>query len=212
MEKETIDNWSLLLTEYPFVKEGMFAEDYWEERLYWGMHLAEVREETYKPIWKQRMGEIGDECVTDEFFNIEYSILSELKDALGKQEVDISRFDAKSLKMEEKLWECYIDMLGDAGYITGVINKLNAQEQIIMDCSNIKITERGLEHLQKDPIMQKLHVSKKSYRMDRKVHNMTEQEREEGLKERERIMAEEKLKAFPLTEKEIEELKKQGRL
>ena len=31
MEKETIDNWSLLLTEYPFVKEGMFAEDYWEQ-------------------------------------------------------------------------------------------------------------------------------------------------------------------------------------
>lgn len=41
---------------------------------------------------------------------------------------------------------------------------------------------------------------------------MTDKEREEGLKERERIMAEEKLKAFPLTEEEIEELKKQGRI
>ena len=92
MEREIIDD--ALLFEYPFAKEGMFADDYWEERLYWGMHLTEVREGTYKPIWKQRMGEIGDECVKDEFFNIEYRILSELRNALGKSEVDISRFDA----------------------------------------------------------------------------------------------------------------------
>ena len=30
MEKETIDDW-VLLFEYPFAKEGMFAEDYWEQ-------------------------------------------------------------------------------------------------------------------------------------------------------------------------------------
>ena len=158
MEREIIDD--ALLFEYPFAKEGMFADDYWEERLYWGMHLTEVREGTYKPIWKQRMGEIGDECVKDEFFNIEYRILSELRNALGKSEVDISRFDAKSLKIEEKLWRCYLDMLGDAGYITGVVSELNDQGKIIMDCSNIEITERGLEHLQKDPIMQKIHSCK----------------------------------------------------
>lgn len=38
--------------------------------------------------------------------------------------------------------------------------------------------------------------------------NMTDKEKDEGLKERERIMAEEKLRPFPLTEKEIEQLKK----
>lgn len=32
---------------------------------------------------------------------------------------------------------------------------------------------------------------------------MTDKEKEEGLKERERIMAEEKLRPFPLTEKEL---------
>lgn len=41
---------------------------------------------------------------------------------------------------------------------------------------------------------------------------MDKKEYEAALKEREQIMAEEKIKAFPLTEKEIEELKKQGRI
>lgn len=42
--------------------------------------------------------------------------------------------------------------------------------------------------------------------------NMTDKEKDEGLKEWERIMAEEKLRPFPLTEKEIEQLKKEGRI
>lgn len=41
---------------------------------------------------------------------------------------------------------------------------------------------------------------------------MTQKEYEEALKEREQIMAEEKLKAFPLTEEEIEQLRKEGRI
>ena len=40
---------------------------------------------------------------------------------------------------------------------------------------------------------------------------MTKTEYEKALEEREKILREEKMKAFPLTE-EIEELKKQGRL
>lgn len=41
---------------------------------------------------------------------------------------------------------------------------------------------------------------------------MRNKELERNLKERERIMAEEKLKAFPLTNEEIEQLKKEGRI
>ena len=41
---------------------------------------------------------------------------------------------------------------------------------------------------------------------------MTDKEKEEGVKERERIMSEEKLRPFPLTEEEIEQLKKEGRI
>ena len=41
---------------------------------------------------------------------------------------------------------------------------------------------------------------------------MTKKENDDGLKERERIMAEEKTKAFPLTEEEIKKLKKEGRI
>ena len=41
---------------------------------------------------------------------------------------------------------------------------------------------------------------------------MKKKEHRKALKERERALREEKLKAFPLTEKEIEELKKQGRI
>ena len=41
---------------------------------------------------------------------------------------------------------------------------------------------------------------------------MTKTEYEKALEEREKILREEKMKAFPLTEEEIEELKKQGRI
>lgn len=41
---------------------------------------------------------------------------------------------------------------------------------------------------------------------------MTKTEYEKALEEREKILREEKMKAFPLTEEEIEELKRQGRL
>lgn len=41
---------------------------------------------------------------------------------------------------------------------------------------------------------------------------MTDKELEKSLKEREQIMAEEKIKAFPLTEEEIKQLKKEGRI
>lgn len=50
----TIDYWSLMLTEYLFVREGMTEEEYWEEIDYWGHHLEEVKAGTYKPLWKQR--------------------------------------------------------------------------------------------------------------------------------------------------------------
>ena len=41
---------------------------------------------------------------------------------------------------------------------------------------------------------------------------MTKTEYEEALKEREQTLLDEKLKAFPLTEEEIEQLKKEGRI
>ena len=41
---------------------------------------------------------------------------------------------------------------------------------------------------------------------------MTKKENVEGLKERERIMTEEKTKAFPLTEDEVKKLKEEGRI
>lgn len=41
---------------------------------------------------------------------------------------------------------------------------------------------------------------------------MTKQENEKELKEREEVLYNEQLKAFPLTEEEIEQLKKEGRI
>lgn len=52
---EIIDNWNpILLNGYPFIREGMTAREYLEERDYWGLHMKEYHNGTYKPLWQQR--------------------------------------------------------------------------------------------------------------------------------------------------------------
>lgn len=47
----------ILLNQYPFVHEGMTVRDYLEEKQYYLNHCKEVRNLTYKPLWKQKEAE-----------------------------------------------------------------------------------------------------------------------------------------------------------
>ena len=52
---EIIDNWDLRLLEYPFVRKGMTAKEYDEEKAYMlSRPLEEIKQGLYKPLWKQR--------------------------------------------------------------------------------------------------------------------------------------------------------------
>ena len=42
----------ILLNQYPF--EGMTVGEYLEEKKYYLNHCKEVRNRTYKPLWKQK--------------------------------------------------------------------------------------------------------------------------------------------------------------
>ena len=44
----------ILLNQYPFVHAGMTVRDYLEEKQYYLNHCKEVRNGTYRPLWKQK--------------------------------------------------------------------------------------------------------------------------------------------------------------
>lgn len=57
---ETIDNWPHIMLEYPFVRRGMTKAEYFEEKEYYkAMTPEDLKEERYKPLWKQREEENG---------------------------------------------------------------------------------------------------------------------------------------------------------
>lgn len=52
---DIIDNWPLILLEYPFVRKGMTASEYDEEKKYYMQQsLDDIKDGKYKPLWKQR--------------------------------------------------------------------------------------------------------------------------------------------------------------
>lgn len=54
-DNEVIDNWDPILLEYPFVRQGMTAKEYEEEKRYLAKHyFTDYRNGTYKPLWQQR--------------------------------------------------------------------------------------------------------------------------------------------------------------
>lgn len=54
-EIKTVDDLPYIMKEFPFIRDGMTIAEYEEERDYWGMHLEEVKNGTYIPLWKQRL-------------------------------------------------------------------------------------------------------------------------------------------------------------
>ncbi|MBO4903038.1 MAG: hypothetical protein J5518_09620 [Lachnospiraceae bacterium] len=53
-QNEIIDDWDPLLLEYPFVRKGMTAKEYDEEKAYYfSRPIDEIKNGTYIPLWKQ---------------------------------------------------------------------------------------------------------------------------------------------------------------
>ena len=54
-QNEVIDNWNPILLEYPFVRKGMTAQEYDEEKAYYySVPLEDHKTNQYVPLWKQR--------------------------------------------------------------------------------------------------------------------------------------------------------------
>ncbi len=52
---EIIDDWPLYMREYPFVRKGMTAREYYEEKEYYlSGTIDDLKNGRYKPLWKQR--------------------------------------------------------------------------------------------------------------------------------------------------------------
>lgn len=52
---DIIDNWPPIMLEYPFVHKGMTAKEYDEEKKYYfSRPIDEIKQQKYKPLWKQR--------------------------------------------------------------------------------------------------------------------------------------------------------------
>lgn len=55
-ENEVIDNWDQRLLEYPFVRKGMTAKEYDEEKQYYlSQSIEDLKSGKYVPLWKQRV-------------------------------------------------------------------------------------------------------------------------------------------------------------
>ena len=82
-------------------------------------------------------------------FKAVYKILSQLEKDMDKPEPDIDQIN------HEVLW--YIEMMSDVGYIKGarIVRDITGDENC--DCSEMRITLRGLEYLQENSIMRKIY-------------------------------------------------------
>ena len=48
------NKFSFSMMEYPFYYDGMTVDEWKEERQYMADHMADVKNGTYKPLWKQK--------------------------------------------------------------------------------------------------------------------------------------------------------------
>lgn len=95
-------------------------------------------------------------------FKAVYKILTELEKQMDSLHPDVDRFSHEALKISEARWAKYIEMMYDCGYIKGVeINEFVEDDIPYYDCSDIKITLKGLEYLQENTIMRKIYRSAK---------------------------------------------------
>lgn len=90
-------------------------------------------------------------------FKAVYKILSTLERAMDLPEFDISVIGPDELGITKERWNRYIEMMADVGYVKGVSVSRDITGSIRVNCSNLRITLKGLEYLQENSIMQKMY-------------------------------------------------------
>lgn len=96
-----------------------------------------------------------NESMTKAFKTI-YTLLNRLEKALDYEEKDFNaeeQIGHKALRITETRWRSYIEMLNQAGYISGVITKSFTDGTSYLDISSIRITLQGLQYLAENTMM-----------------------------------------------------------
>lgn len=94
-------------------------------------------------------------------FKAVYKILSQLERDMDKQKPDIDKIDHEALCVSEIRWMRYIEMMADVGYIKGARIVRDVTGEMNCDCSEMKITLKGLEYLQENTIMRRIYNAAK---------------------------------------------------
>ena len=90
-------------------------------------------------------------------FKAVYKILTALEKAMDLPEFDIDQIGHEALGVSKERWARYIEMMVDVGYIKGVCVKYNINGDTIVESHDMRITLKGLEYLQENSIMAKIH-------------------------------------------------------
>lgn len=90
-------------------------------------------------------------------FKAVYKILTALEKAMDLPEFDVDQIGHEALGVSVERWARYIEMMYDVGYIKGVELHKNILGETIVNCKDMRITLKGLEYLQENSIMAKIH-------------------------------------------------------
>ena len=94
-------------------------------------------------------------------FKAVYKILSVLEKSMDLEEVNMELLDHNALGVTKERWNRYIEMMLDVGYIKGASVKRDITGSMRVECSDMRITLKGLEYLQENSIMQRMYNAAK---------------------------------------------------
>jgi yjcQ protein len=92
-------------------------------------------------------------------FKTIYTLLNRLEKALDYEKEDFNaeeQIGYKALGITEIRWQNYIEMLNQAGYISGVTTKRFIDGSSYLDISAIRITLQGLQYLAENTMMMRV--------------------------------------------------------
>jgi len=95
-------------------------------------------------------------------FKTIYMILRELESALDDPCVDESLINYRFLKISERRWARYIEMMLDMELIKGAAVKTYNDGGLAVIFTDVRITLKGLEYLTENSVMQKIYKTMKN--------------------------------------------------
>lgn len=88
-------------------------------------------------------------------FGIIYCILRYLEKAMDFDFADMEAVSAETLKISRQRWSSLLEMLVSQGYVEGVSIHRASDGALMISFVSPRITLRGLEYLQENPMMLK---------------------------------------------------------